>query len=231
MEGYSLAAVAGVVVLVAVVIIFVINAGRAQRSARVENSRALGFTPLTPSPELTAKLAALHARPGTEAGDYRLENVSSRRLPDGDLILFDLIDASSSDSSTSEIQAVATISPSLDLPVFALFPRTEGEGMLADAANQVMGWLLARLGDPIEFPEVPAFGRRYFVSSRDPDGTRRFLDESRLRRLADTRLLAIRAGGDAFTLLRVDQLAARQDPQSVSDRINQARFVHTVFMR
>ncbi len=229
MENLGVALAAGMVVLVAVAILFMIRAARANRSAKIQNSQALGFTPLTPSPELTRQIAELHARAGASSDTYRLANVSSRRLPDGDLILFDLIDTSGSDSTTADVQVIATISSSLDLPAFGMFPRTEGEGLLAGAANQMMGWLLARFGDPVEFPEVPEFGRRYFVSSRDREGTRRFLDEGRLRRLAETRLLAIRASGSAFSLARIDPRAGAEDAQALGERINQARLVYSVF--
>lgn len=231
MENLGLALAAGIVVLVAVAILFMIRTERANRKAKIQASLALGFTPSAPSSELTRQIAGLHAHPGASSNAYRLANVSSRRLPDGDLILYDLIDTSGSDSTTSEVQAVALLSPTLDLPTFGMFPRTDGEGMLAGAANQMMGWLLTRFGDPVEFPEVPEFGRRYFVSSHDPDGTRHFLDESRLSRLAETRLLAIRASGNAFTVSRIDPRAGAEDAQALGERINQARFVYAIFQR
>ena len=229
MENLGWALTAGLVVLVGIAVRFLIRTERANRSAKLQNSQALGFTPITPSPEWIQQITGLHIRPGASSDAYRLANVSSKRWPDGDLILYDLIDTSGSDSSTTDVQAVAVLSPTLDLPTFGMFPRTEGEGMLAGAANQMMGWLLTRFGDPVEFPEVPEFGRRYFVSSRDPEGTRRFLDESRLRRLAETRLLAVRAGGHAFSVSRIEPRAGPEDARALGERINQARFIYSIF--
>lgn len=232
MDGMGLALTIGVLALVGLGIFWVIRSDRASRGARERASRALGFTPFEPPAELIRQIAALHQRPGSSAGvdNYRLENVWRKRMADGDVILFDLIDASGDDVNVAETQAVATLSSALDLPAFAVFPRTEIAGPLGDMANQVMGWLVARFGDPVDFPQVPEFGQRYFVSSRDPEGTRLFLDESRLRRLASTQLLAIRAGGELFTVSRIDRAATPQNPEAVSQRLQEAHYVYTVFV-
>ncbi len=231
MDGMTWGVLLAVVVAVGLVILVIIRTGRATRAAQASVRQALGFAPVAPSADLTRKIARVHQRPGS-SGDvdgYRLENVSRKPMADGEVIVFDLIDASGDDVNVAETQAVAMISPTLSLPAFALFPKTEVAGPLGELADQAVNWLVARFGDPVDFPQVPEFGQRYFVSSRDPVGTRSFLDESRLRRLASTRRLAIHAGGDLFTVSRLDRAAASQGPEAVSQRLQDAHFVYTVF--
>lgn len=231
MDGFGLVLVIAVLALFGLAIVWIIRSERAGRSARARVSQALGFAPFTPEPDLIRRIAELHQRPGGPGSEgYRLENVSRKRVVDGEVILFDLIDASGDDVNVAETQAVGTRSSALNLPAFALFPKTDIAGPLGALANQAMTWLVARFGDPVDFPQVPEFGQRYFVSSRDPEDTRRFLDESRLRRLASTRLLAIRAGGDLFTVSRIDRAAAPDRPETIRQRLQDAHFVYTVFL-
>lgn len=231
MDGLSLLLVFGVLALFGLAIVWMIRSDRASRGARLRVSQSLGFARFAPEPDLLRRIAELHRRPGGPGADgYRLENVARKRLADGEVILFDLIDTSGDDLNLAEAQAIAFTSPTLALPAFAIFPKVEVAGPLGALANQAMSWLVARFGDPVDFPQVPEFGERYFVSSRDSEATRRFLDESRLRRLASTRLLAIRAGGDLFTVSRIDRAATPQSPEAVGQRLQAAHFVFTVFV-
>jgi hypothetical protein len=151
-------------------------------------------------------------------------------MPDCDMVLFDLVDTSGDDTSTTEKQAVAVISHHLHLPPFVIFPKLSTEGGLTDLANRVIGYVVAKFGQPVEFPEVPEFDQRYFVSSPDPEGTRQFLDESRLRRLAKTGLAGINACGDIFTLSRIDLAARTIRRETVGERVNQALDVFAIFL-
>lgn len=231
MDGVGLVLIIGVLALFGLAIAWMIRSERAARSAKARVSQALGFASFTPEPDLIRRIAELHQRPGGPGSEgYRLENVSRKQMVDGEVILFDLIDVSGDDVNVAEAQAVGMRSATLNLPAFALFPKTDIAGPLGALANQAMTWLVARFGDPVDFPQVPEFGQRYFVSSRDPEDTRRFLDESRLRRLASTRLLAIRAGGDLFTVSRIDRAAAPDRPETIGQRLQDAHFVYTVFL-
>jgi len=231
MDGIGLVLILGVLALFGLAIVWMIRSDRASQGARLRVSQSLGFSPFAPEPDLLSKIAELHRRPGGPGADgYRLENVARKRMADGDVILFDLIDTSGDDVNVAEAQAVAFTSQTLALPAFAIFPKVEVPGPMGALANQAMSWLVARFGDPVDFPQVPEFGERYFVSSRDSEGTRHFLDESRLRRLASTRLLAIRAGGDLFTVSRIDRAATPQNPEALGKRLQDAQFVFTVFV-
>jgi hypothetical protein len=146
------------------------------------------------------------------------------------MFLFDLIDTSGGESSCTENQAVAVVSPHLDLPAFAIFPRADIDGPLPKLADRVLGWVVSRCGTPIEFPQVLEFGKRYFVSSRDPEAVQRFLDDGKLRCLASTRLLGIHAGGDIFTLSHIDMLAKSTTQETMENRVEQARRVFSIFV-
>jgi len=109
-----------------------------------------------------------------------------------------------------------------------VFPRPELEGALAKLSNALLGWVIARWGDPVDFTDAPDFERRYLVSSPEPDRTRRFLDDGRLRRLADTRLLNIHAGGDMLTVARIDPTATSVTLETVTARVDEALAIFAV---
>jgi hypothetical protein len=146
------------------------------------------------------------------------------------MFIFDLIDTSGEDDSYTEKQAVAIISPRLNLPAFVIFPKMDIDGAAASIANNIFGWMISKMGNPVEFPHFPEFEQRYLVSSPDPDGTRQFLDEGKLGRFGETRLIGIHAGGDIFTLSRIDMAAQPLTKKMMSERVDQAISVFSIFL-
>jgi hypothetical protein len=235
MEGFALAGVLAVVALVGLLVVWMVWSARKSRAARSEINRSLGFTPVKPAPDLAQKITrlykAIYRHPILpDAGSLTLQNVFSKRMPDCEMMLFDLVNTAGDDDSFTEKQAVAVVSHHLNLPPFVVFPKADLEGSLNSLANKILTWVVSRSGQPVDFPEVPEFDQRFLVSSPDPDGTRQFLDESRLRRLAKSRLIGIHAGGDVFTLSRID-MASRPAPQEmIADRVTQALDVFSIFL-
>jgi len=226
--------VISIVLLFGLTVFLIVRSERKGRDTKLQISRSLGFTPLEPSPELVQKISQLYqnlrkTQPDKSGDIYKLQSVSSKRMVDCEMIIFDLIDTSGDDNSYTEVQAVAMIAPHLTLPAFALFPRADLDGPLTNMANKVMGWVISRFGDPVSFPEFPEFERRYLVSSLDAEGTRRFLDEIRLQRLANTRLIGIHAGGDIFTLSHIATSAKPLTREIMNERIRQAMDVYSIF--
>lgn len=165
----------------------------------------------------------------TTSDNYELENVFIKQLPDGQMILFDLIDPSGEDNSYLENQAVAIISPQLNLPPFLVFPQADQEGALANVANKVLGWLVSQISQPVEFSRFPEFQQRYLVSSPAPEATRQFLDEYKLRRLANTSHLTIHARENIFTSAHIDVGASSLSIDLITARVQQALELFSIF--
>lgn len=234
MDVLNVVIVLVIVALFGLIIFQMIRLEARSRDKKLQISRSLGFTPLEPGPDLVQTLSALYkslrAEGSLPAGDnFELHNVFQQTLPDGEMYLFDLVETSGEDDSNLENQAVAVISPHLDLPPFLIFPKTDREGALAEAANKVLGWLIAQMGQPVDFSKFPEFQSRYLVSSPDPDATRLFLDEGRIRRLAKTRLLTVHAGGNIFTCSQISELARPLSREILTARVHQAKDLFFMF--
>ncbi len=224
----------GILAIFGVIIFFMIRAEYRSRDKKEQISQTLGFTSLDPSPELLQKLTGLYyslrATPATSGREiYELHNVSQKKLPDGDMILFDLIDTSGDDNSYLENQAVAILSPQLALPPFFVFPKTDHKGTLANLANKALTWLVSQMGQPVDFSQFPTFNNRYLVSSPQPEATRHFLDEFKLRRLANTRLITIHAGENIFTCSQLAESATPLSRVLMIARIQQAQELFSIF--
>ncbi len=234
MAGLQVTIVLGVLGAVGAIVALMVRSERKDRRAKRQIGQALGLAPAEPDPQFVRRLSQLYQGlradgAGNDMDKYEFRNMSVGKLPEGEVFLFDLIDVSGGESSRTENQAVAIVSPRLNLPPFAIFPKADIEGTLPNLANKVLGWVVSKCGGPVEFSQVPEFGQRYLVSSRDPEAVRRFLDDGRFRRLANTRLLSIQAGGDIFTLSRVDTFAESATQESMRERVDQARTLLSIF--
>ena len=238
MVGVELLVVLGILLLFGLLVVYIIYSERKGRAAKIELSRSLGFSPIDPEPELIQKIVWLYQnlrKNGHPPADdqFQLQNVACKRLPDYDLFIFDLLNRSGDEDSYTEDGALAVVSPHLKLPTFMVFPKADIDGKLSLMGNKFLTWIFTKVGNPIGFPECPEFERRYLVSSPDPAGTRLFLNESRLHQMAKTRLMSIQAGGDLFTVSRVDQFTKPvndNDKETMSTRIQLARDVFLIFV-
>jgi hypothetical protein len=239
MEGYmeyiKLITVMIILATFGLIVFAMIRSERNRRAVQQNLAQALGFTPIEPSPELTKKFADFYIRirsnwVSANQDQYELQNVYQKRLPDGEMLIFDLLDHSGNDTSYTESAAVAVISPHLDLPYFSIFPKADVEGPLAKLGNKFLTWIVSNAGNPVAFPENPEFEKRYLVSSTDPFGTHEFLDDTRLRRLRKTPLMSISAGGDMFTASRIETGAPRLTKEILTERVVRATEVFSIFL-
>lgn len=218
----------GALIIIAFLLIFVatlawiITANRKAQAQLQETAHTLGFQPIEPSPELVAQITGVYRRHRPQV-EYRLKNVYQRRMPDGDMFLFDLVDASGEDGNRNEQQSLAVVSPDLKLPHFLLFPRAELAGLAGSLANRLLEWAASQAGEPLEFPDAPGFGERYLLASLEPEQARSFFHPSLLQQLAQTRQGAVQAWGQVFIY---SQIAFSRQPtgqESLSQRVNEAR--------
>ncbi len=234
MGGIQLAAVLAILLLFGLIVVWMIRSERRDRETKLQISRSLGFTPMDPTPELVRKMTQLYRdirvnRDHADTAKYEMQNVSSKRLPDGEMLIFDLINTSGGESDYTEKQAVAIISPVLDLPTFVIFPKADIDGALAKVGNQVIAWAMSKMGNLLDFPQSPEFSQRYLVSSPDPARTRQFLNDGRLQGLAKTRLIQTQAGGDIFTLSRVDMFTQAITQETTAEHVNRAKELFDLF--
>lgn len=218
----------GALIIIAFLVIFagtiawIVALNRSTQARQQETAHTLGFQPIEPSEELVEQISGVYRRHRPQV-EYRLENVYQRRMPDGDMFLFDLVDAAGEDGNQSEQQSLAVVSPGLNLPHFLLFPRASFTGLAGSLANRLLEWAASQAGEQIEFPDAPGFGERYLLTSLEPEQVRSFFHPSLLQQLAQTRQGAVQAWGQVFIY---SQIAFNQQPtsqESLSQRVNEAR--------
>jgi hypothetical protein len=208
-----------------------------RKDAQVKRSiiDSLGFRPVEVTPELTQRFVDFHERIRDKwirekHREYELRNVARKLLPDYEVIIFDLIDHGGNDTSYIETQAVAVISPHLELPAFSLFPKVNVEGVTASLGNKLITWIVKNAGSPVPFPDFPEFEKRYLVNSNVPYETEEFLNETRLRRLAKTSMMSISASGDMFTVSEIGSSNRPSSIEAVSARVNLAAEIYSIFV-
>jgi len=218
----------GVIVLFGILVIFLIRLEKAEKQRKSQLALNLGFEPIEPDQALTDRISYLYQyRLGKSR--YDLRNVSLKRIPDGEMYLFDLVNTAGEEDNITEDQAIAIISRYLNLPEFTIFPQVDIDGAGGKFANSLLRWMVSKVGDPVGFPDHPKFQKRYLVSSADEQGTRQFLDDRRLHLLAQVRLLGIHASGDLFVLSKLDPVSQPRTREAISERVTQAMDVYQIF--
>jgi hypothetical protein len=167
-----------------------LSAAKKQDSAALLGLRHLS----TPDPSLLQRIAPLLHRTG--ASGLELRNVYQRKLPDGELYLFDLWDTSGESSSSVCDSAFALLSPALALPRLSLLPRLEETGKLAGLANRFIGWAASQSLPHIDFDGPFDFVQNYLVFGLDESAVRSFLDDILRSRLAHLKGVGIEMEGE-----------------------------------
>jgi len=226
-EHFAAYVLGGFLVLVTFVAFTAVRSMRRARTDMLNAVRSTGFIPAERNDDLLQRLTRLyvHVRiPGRKATApaFKLRNVFTRRLADGDMYIFDLIDTSGSENTYTERQGIAVVSQRLSLPAFVVLPRLAGDGVFAKFADKVIAWIVERMGGPVTFPNHPEFERYYIVSSPDPDAARRFLDGSRLGRLAELKHVGVHAEEGIFTMSRYGLVSKPNTLPELRARIEQA---------
>jgi len=217
----------GVLALVAFLVFKLVQHVKQQNEERRASLRLLGFEPLTPADaDQLDKLKDLCRR--FKGDSFRIDDVMLRNGSDHRLLLFDLTDTSGDNDSK---QQLAVVSRRLALPRFTLYPRLELEGRLAAFANSVIEKLVGHGGKTVRFSSHPAFERRHFVKGEDEDAIRRFFDAARLEALAAKQYLMLEAGGDGFTVGRVQLPGQAQGPEraDLAERVREAEELLRLF--
>ena len=235
MQSLILAAVLFVMFLAGLLALHQLRARRKSRILRQSINRDLGFLPVEPDPILVEKIAGLARSIRRELGqedpgEIRLQDVFTKKLPDCDLFLYDLIRKSGGEESFSESRSIAVISSHLRLPPFWIFPKSDAEGAISDLGNKFLGWIFSRFGNVIDFPDAPEFSQHYLVSSPDPQPVRQFLDTGRLHRLAKIRLMSVQAAGDAYTVSRVGDTTRPVTQEAANEQVKLALELYSIFL-
>jgi hypothetical protein len=220
--------VLGIVALFGVMIFFMIRTEKRERARKSQLARELGFTLIEVTSALTARISQLYEKKWGKT-NFELRNVSRKIIPDGEMYLFDLVDTAGEDDTFTEDQAIAVVSRYLQLPEFTIFPQLDIEAAGSKIANTLLRWVISKAGDPIDFPDHPAFEERYLVSSADEAGTRQFLDDRKLHMLAQVQFLGIHAGGDLFVLSKFDLTGKGRKREDLSKKVTQAMDVFQIF--
>ena len=245
-----------VIVLFAAIVAAVLIGERRKRAAWRQRLADLGWVPVAPvPPELSARIARLYQ--GSSDRRLRIEHVFERPLQEPSLnersftersfaersfterspidgspsgpraVLFDVVDTTGGETSTTASGVLGVIAPSLELPDFLLAPRLPSgtTGALATTVLNVAdrliecaaGWTgLVRVG----FEEIAEFDQRYIVFGRDEARVRQFLTPARLLGLGDAAAgIRLRAGGDMVTLERDPSLAHAAHRAAPSDAL------------
>jgi hypothetical protein len=201
---------------------FAITSTRKEAEQKKENAQSLGFSPVEADSKLTDEISALYRRPGTQTR-YELRNISRRVISDGEMVLFDLVDTSGEDDSWTEKQAVAIISPHLNMPPFNLFPKADQKYAISGLANKVLEWGMSFMGSQVDFPEYPEFASRYIVTSNEAtDWVRGFFDQHLASYFSRTKMFMVHAAGNIFTFSEMGTRLDGGDPSVISQRVNNA---------
>ena len=208
-------------------IIFMIRREKVEKVRKVQMIQSLGFIPVESDQELLNQIFYLFENRWDEA-QFQVQNLYRKRIPDGDMYIFDLVNIAGDEDHVTEEMAIAMVSQYLELPAFTMFPRLAEDGLGWEIANRVLGWVVSKLGDPINFPDHPEFQKNFLVSSKDVEETRQFLDDRKLHMLAQIRMIGIHAGGNMFVLSRFLQTSPPEKHDQLSKRITLAMDVFQI---
>lgn len=219
---FTLLVLLGFVLLFGFIVYVAAKSNRTEIEKKSQQAQSLGFSPVEVTDALTRKFSDLY-QDKSRSKRHELKNLSIKRLPDADLYLFDLIDASGSEDSYNENQAVAVISPSLHLPHFILYPKVDAEKYgLGGLANKLMTWAVSFSGTQVDFPEYPAFNAKYIVSSLESEFVRPYFDVHLANDLARTSMYSVHAKGDIFTFSEMAVPYETLPQHELGERVNLA---------
>lgn len=197
METTVIFVILGFVLLFGAAIVYSIRSSARERARHAQAALAAGFTPLpSPPPETSARIIKLYEKPGRTR--FKLQNLSKKSFPDGEIFLFDLEETSGEDNTQLASQDLLFVSRHLQMPRFSLVPRLDVGGKLGQAANRLVLWANAGRGTLFEPTGHAEFDRHYWVTGPDREAMCGFLTPDRLERLSGARYYNLEAGGDAF---------------------------------
>jgi hypothetical protein len=231
METVTILVLLLILLVFAGMVIFSITTSRREKQARAQMAQTLGLTPAKPDETLLAQVSALYRTKGNTPR-HSLHNVTRRKLPDGELFLFDLVDRDIESDSWIEHQAVAVRSDTLRLPPFQLYPKVDAQKYaLGNLANTIVEWGVSKTGTPVKFPELPAFEACYAVTSTDPEAARRFFSEDKARYFANTEYYTLHAADNLFVFSEIEPGFKANDQSHLTRRIKRALEIYRLFQK
>ncbi len=213
-----------IVVMVAMMIV-ALRKNRERQQVLAQLKQSLGLTQVEPNEKLLRKISQLYRSNSREK--YALSNVAHKSLPDGELLLFDLEETSGSDNTTLETQAVAIITPGLNLPEFNLLPKAH----LSTAISQVLEMIIPGKRPLDLLQEYPALAARYVIRSPMPEAMGGFLTPRIANYLTQTEMVTLRAAGNLFIFSEIDPLTNTTDLEKMQTRIQRALEIFAVLQQ
>lgn len=199
MDDFSFLVPLGFLAFFALMVYWVISSQRGRTQAKRQRAAQLGLNPVeSPPPALLERLSRL--RQSSSGEKASLKNIFTRRLPDGNLYLFDLETSSGGDSSSLTEDMILVISTSLNLPRFGIFPKPASLGIAGGLVDKLMQWMISRshlVLVPVSQPR--AFAERYALLAESQAQVSALIESGLLEQLATVNNQHIQAEGDAFT--------------------------------
>lgn len=209
-------------------VFWMIRSQKKTTDAKRLRAAQLGFTPVTkPDPRLVERISRLRQSPQNE--QVLLKHIFCRRMPDGDLYLFDMDSSSGGESSSVTEDMLMVVSPMLNLPRFGIFPRVGGGlGVLGQYLEKAVALALKRSNMvmvPVDAPR--SFAERYLLLAESPEQVRDLVNSGVLEHIAALENQHIEAEGDAFAFssLLLTRQPNRSQAESLTSLIDQAQRV------
>lgn len=212
-------------------VFWMIRSQKKTADAKRQRAAQLGFTPVTqPDPRLVERISRLRQTPQSE--QVALKHIFCRRMPDGDLYLFDMDSSSGGESSSVTEDMLMIVSPTLNLPRFGIFPRVGSAlGFLGPYLEKAIALALKRSNMvmvPVETPR--SFAERYLLLAESPERVRDLIASGVLEQIAAVENQHIEAEGDAFAFssLLPTRQPNRSPEESITTLIDQAQRIFYV---
>ncbi len=215
MDDFSFLVPLGFLAFFALMVYWVISSQRGRTQAKRQRAAQLGLSPVeNPPPALLERLARL--RQSSSGEKASLKNIFTRRLPDGNLFLFDLETSSGEDSSSLTEDMILVISTSLNLPRFGIFPKPAASlGIAGGLVDKLLQWMISRshlVLVPVSQPR--AFAERYALLAESQAQVSALIESGLLEQLATVNDQHIQAEGDAFTFSNLPFGRQLKQPQN-----------------
>ncbi len=223
----SVLIIVGLVLIVGIAIsgtiaVLVVRLVRQDRQSKRDLAESLGFQPLEQIPaDLTERITVSHQYLGR--GGYRLRNVFQRSLPEGNFYIYDLWAAGGESSSRIEQCAVAVVTPGLNLPRFAIYPRISTPGKPGSLKERLVVWAMSHFATEIAVDHA-GFMERYLLVGEEDAAVRAAMTPDLLDYLSRTTNLTLHVYANLFSVSNTDLRTGRvkADVASVSAVYNHA---------
>ncbi len=222
-----LAVVCGFFLLLLGMVAFAVYFIRKESANKAKIAQSLGLTPATDSQPLLQRVAYVNGINRPEM--YRLEHVHQHHhASGGDVYLFSLHRRDTKSRTLNnpshsskihyfplELNVLAFVSPSWQLPRFTATPRLSGGGKLAEIGNSLAEAAADIKMEAVKFQHIPNLDDRYLIATPETPASQVNPPDGFLRALAACPNLRLRAGGDTLTLSYADSNSQTPDEEKM----------------